>query len=202
MDHNTPVGSSHISNENEEIRNRSLIKNDQISVTSASVPEISLADKSKAEIHVNSVTDEKNKLEIKNDFHEQNAKTPKSVSGTGLSLKDKFKKQMQKNASELTPTRGILGQLREEVMSRARNEAAQIHVKGTDVDIGPFYGLPSKVEHLLKAHRGITKLYGLMTFVLFSLLILSLLVMVMYINILNSIVVICIIIVIFKTVLL
>ena len=196
------MDSSHISNENKEIRNRSLIKNDQISVTSASVPEISLADKLKAEIHVNSVTEEKKKLEIKNDFHEQNAKTRKSVSGTGLSLKDKFKKQMQKNASELTPTRGILGQLREEVMSRARNEAAQIHVKGTDVDIGPFYGLPSKVEHLLKAHRGITKLYGLMTFVLFSLLILSLLVMVMYINILNSIVVICIIIVIFKTVLL
>ncbi|XP_041370459.1 helicase POLQ-like [Gigantopelta aegis] len=155
-DHKTHVGSTHGSCGNGEMKNHILIKNEQSTKTSVSLTEMSL----KTQIQVNSVNEEKkNQIEIKNDFHEQTAKTPKSVSVTGFSLKDKFKKQMQKNASELTPTRGILGQLREEVMSRARDEAAQIHQKGTDVDIGPFHGLPSKVEHLLKTQRGIAKLY-------------------------------------------
>ena len=34
----------------------------------------------------------------------------------------------------------------------------------TEFELGPFYGLPTKVAEILKTHRKIEKLYGMLDF--------------------------------------
>lgn len=89
------------------------------------------------------------------------SKTP-SFAGLGGSLKDRIKRRLQENASsKLINSPGMLmKQRREDVVSIATTEAEQIRKQGSDVDIGPFYGLSSKVRVLLQQHRGINTLYG------------------------------------------
>ena len=68
---------------------------------------------------------------------------------------------LQNNAVQITSNRPMLlvDQLREQVLERAQLEAEMVKGSVTN-DIGPFYGLPSKVKDLLAQHRGITSLYG------------------------------------------
>ena len=82
--------------------------------------------------------------------------TPKA---RGSILKDRLKSRMLQNASHATPVNN-LEELRNESISKARLEASQIRREGLVDGIGPFYGLPSKVQELLSTNRKITKLYG------------------------------------------
>ena len=77
----------------------------------------------------------------------------------GSFLKDKLKHRLLQNASSVTPGNN-LEELRMESLLRARLEASQIRREGLVDGIGPFYGLPSKVQQLLSTNRKITKLYG------------------------------------------
>ncbi|XP_067656722.1 helicase POLQ-like [Haliotis asinina] len=76
-----------------------------------------------------------------------------------LSLKDRLKQKMKRNSMAPSGVNHTVDLLRETVLEQAQMEALVIQKQGTDVDIGPFYGLPSKVQKLLEAHRGITKFY-------------------------------------------
>lgn len=89
-----------------------------------------------------------------------NMTTP--TSARTLSLKDRIRLRMQENATLKTArSPGVLReQMREEAIDKARKEANMVKMEGSVVDIGPFYGLPSKVHKLLQTHRGISKLYG------------------------------------------
>ena len=51
-------------------------------------------------------------------------------------------------------------QLREQVLERVQLEAAMTKQQTTFNDVGPFYGLPTKVKHLFENYRGIKTLYG------------------------------------------
>lgn len=81
------------------------------------------------------------------------------VSETGRSLKDSLKSAMTGNARIPTPLMSKSKQLKEAVVS----EEIGIREKTSGpsfVDIGPFYGLPTKVKKLFLQFRGIEKLYG------------------------------------------
>ena len=83
----------------------------------------------------------------------------KTAQTRGSFLKDKLKHRLLQNASNVTPGNN-LEELRMESLLRARLEASQIRREGLVDGIGPFYGLPSKVQQLLSTNRKITKLYG------------------------------------------
>lgn len=87
-------------------------------------------------------------------------KTPTSVS-VGGSLKDRIKRKLQENASTklINSPGAVMEQRREGEVSVATAKAEQMKREGTDCDIGPFYGLSSKVKTLLQQHRGISNLY-------------------------------------------
>ena len=53
----------------------------------------------------------------------------------------------------------MVDQLREQVLERVQLEA-DLRKDQSDSDIGPFYGLPTKVKHLFENQRGIKSLYG------------------------------------------
>ncbi|XP_071090102.1 helicase POLQ-like [Haliotis cracherodii] len=76
-----------------------------------------------------------------------------------LSLKDRLKQKMKRNSMAPSGVNHAVDLLRETVLEQAQMEALAIQKQGTDVDIGPFYGLPSKVQKLLETHRGIKKFY-------------------------------------------
>nr|XP_045595489.1 helicase POLQ-like [Procambarus clarkii] len=48
---------------------------------------------------------------------------------------------------------------RAEAVAAALEEAARTRISGEDFELGPFFGLPSKVAEVLKIHRGISELY-------------------------------------------
>ncbi|XP_069161547.1 helicase POLQ-like [Procambarus clarkii] len=48
---------------------------------------------------------------------------------------------------------------RAEAVAAALEEAARTRILGEDFELGPFFGLPSKVAEVLKIHRGISELY-------------------------------------------
>ncbi|RUS81301.1 hypothetical protein EGW08_010943 [Elysia chlorotica] len=74
-------------------------------------------------------------------------------------LKGRLKKRLETNVGLVPPHRTIEDAIRREAIEQAQLEASQIRREGTAVDIGPFYGLPLKVQKLLEASRGISKLY-------------------------------------------
>lgn len=87
-------------------------------------------------------------------------------SGNVGSLRDRLKRKLLQNVGgrspmspALTIEQGRLNQLKE-----AELEAAIIQEERSADDIGPFYGLPSKVQQLLQDLRGITSLYGINLF--------------------------------------
>ncbi|TFK02658.1 transcription elongation factor 1-like protein [Platysternon megacephalum] len=74
------------------------------------------------------------------------------------SLKDHLKNTMTGNAKAQTPQISRTKQLKEAVLSEEICVAKKT-IETSSVDIGPFYGLPSKVKDLLVQFRGIEKLY-------------------------------------------
>lgn len=94
-----------------------------------------------------------------NQVESQKSETSKDFN---LSLGSRLKQKLHKNARESTP----IGQRSSSAYRRVRvddalKEMINLDTDDTgDKDIGPFYGLPSKVQELLTLHRGITTLYG------------------------------------------
>ncbi|OPJ75933.1 helicase POLQ-like isoform X1 [Patagioenas fasciata] len=74
------------------------------------------------------------------------------------SLKDHLKSAMTWNAKAQTLQVSKTKQLKEAVLSEEICVAKKT-IESSSVDIGPFYGLPSKVKDLLKQFRGIETLY-------------------------------------------
>ncbi|XP_053260177.1 helicase POLQ-like isoform X2 [Podarcis raffonei] len=74
------------------------------------------------------------------------------------SLKDHLKSAMTENASAPASLMSKSKQLKEAVVSEEIGVAERTH-SASFVDIGPFYGLPTKVKELLAEFRGIDKLY-------------------------------------------
>uniref|UniRef100_A0A8C6YWA3 Helicase, POLQ like n=1 Tax=Nothoprocta perdicaria TaxID=30464 RepID=A0A8C6YWA3_NOTPE len=74
------------------------------------------------------------------------------------SLKDHLKSAMSGNAKAQAPRVSKTKQLKEAVLSEEICVARKAIESSCD-DIGPFYGLPSKVKDLLKQFRGIEALY-------------------------------------------
>ncbi|NWR55664.1 HELQ Helicase, partial [Bucorvus abyssinicus] len=74
------------------------------------------------------------------------------------SLKDHLKSAMTGNAKAQTLQASKTKQLKEAVLSEEICVARKT-IESSSVDIGPFYGLPSKVKDLFRQFRGIEKLY-------------------------------------------
>ncbi|NWS71937.1 HELQ Helicase, partial [Crotophaga sulcirostris] len=74
------------------------------------------------------------------------------------SLKDHLKSAMTGNAKAQTLPVSKTKQLKEAVLSEEIFVARKT-IESSSVDIGPFYGLPSKVKDLLRQFRGIETLY-------------------------------------------
>uniref|UniRef100_A0A8C3JXF2 Helicase, POLQ like n=1 Tax=Calidris pygmaea TaxID=425635 RepID=A0A8C3JXF2_9CHAR len=74
------------------------------------------------------------------------------------SLKDHLKSAMAGNAKAQTLQVSKTKQLKEAVLSEEICVARKT-IESSSVDIGPFYGLPSKVKDLFRQLRGIEKLY-------------------------------------------
>ena len=61
-----------------------------------------------------------------------------------------------------TPYRARQEELREEARRDALRAAEEAAAGAADLrDLGPFYGLPSRVQQLLQEHKGISQLYGM-----------------------------------------
>lgn len=75
------------------------------------------------------------------------------------SLKDHLKSAMTGNAKAQTLQVSKTKQLKEAVLSEEIFVAKKT-IESSSVDIGPFYGLPSKVKDLFRQLRGIETLYG------------------------------------------
>lgn len=78
------------------------------------------------------------------------------------SLKDHLKSAMTGNAKAQTLQVSKTKQLKEAVLSEEICVARKT-IESSPVDIGPFYGLPSKVKDLFREFRGIETLYGNVT---------------------------------------
>lgn len=78
------------------------------------------------------------------------------------SLKDHLKSAMTGNAKAQTLQVSKTKQLKEAVLSEEICVARKT-IESSSVDIGPFYGLPSKVKDLFRQFRGIETLYGNVT---------------------------------------
>lgn len=82
-------------------------------------------------------------------------------SGPVTSLKNRMKERLLTNATADKPLQNTLQELRNESISRAQLEASQIRREISSQDVGPFFGLPTKVQELLATNRKIMKLYGM-----------------------------------------
>jgi len=79
---------------------------------------------------------------------------------TGRTLKDKLKSVLAKNCKASTPQSNKQQQIREATVQLAIKEAEEMSEECHKYDLGPFFGLPSKVQQLFVTHKGIKKLYG------------------------------------------
>lgn len=84
-----------------------------------------------------------------------------------VSLKDHLKNALTGNAKAQTPKVSKTKQLKEAILSEEISVARET-IGSSSFDIGPFYGLPSKVKHLLRQFRGIETLYGNRTYGFFK----------------------------------
>lgn len=76
------------------------------------------------------------------------------------SLKDHLKSTMTGNARAQSPQVSRAKQQKDAVVTKEINLAVKTIESTSDVDLGPFFGLPSKVKELFQKHRGIKELYG------------------------------------------
>ncbi|XP_019626490.1 PREDICTED: helicase POLQ-like [Branchiostoma belcheri] len=75
------------------------------------------------------------------------------------SLRDRIKQALQTNIKNTTPQATKTKQMRDESVTKVISAAMETYEKTSEYDVGPFYGLPSRVKELLVQHRGIGKLY-------------------------------------------
>ncbi|OPL21187.1 helicase polq-like, partial [Mytilus galloprovincialis] len=109
---------------------------------------------------------EKSEVKLKLDKNKEHVKTEKMVPVTPVNtLRDRIKQRLHNNAGVKTPQGpgSVIQQQQEEQLQKVQEEMERLKTKGSTSDIGPFYGLPSKVQQLLQAQRGISKLYGWFT---------------------------------------
>ena len=83
------------------------------------------------------------------------------VSARSRLLRDRQKRLSVGGSSSVPSPASRAAQLRAENLEQALREAEEVRAAGTVYDIGPFYGLPSKVPELFQKHRGIKSLYGM-----------------------------------------
>lgn len=78
------------------------------------------------------------------------------------SLRDRLKRKLLQNVGARSPVSPAqtVEEGRQSRIKEVEREAAILQGEGSVDDIGPFYGLPSKVQELLQKQRGITALYG------------------------------------------
>lgn len=85
--------------------------------------------------------------------------TPKVA---GSRAHSRLKERLHGNTKVMTtPTSTRLQLLRKAAVEEAMIGLADVESAVKDRDIGPFYGLPRKVQELLEKHRGISQLYGM-----------------------------------------
>ena len=85
-----------------------------------------------------------------------------SMLASSGSLKDHLKRKLLQNMglkSPISPGQAIV-EGRRSRLKEAEKEAAILQGQMSCDDIGPFYGLPSKVQQLLQQQRGVSSLYG------------------------------------------
>ncbi|XP_035673236.1 helicase POLQ-like [Branchiostoma floridae] len=75
------------------------------------------------------------------------------------SLRDRIRQALQTNIKNTTPQATKSKQMREESVTKVISDAMETYQKTSEYDVGPFYGLPSRVREMLIQHRGIGKLY-------------------------------------------
>lgn len=94
-------------------------------------------------------------------------RTPQTGKEEGLvsirvgSLRDRLKRKLLQNVGARSPVSPAqtVEEGRQSRIKEVEREAAILQDEGSADDIGPFYGLPSKVQDLLQKQRGITSLY-------------------------------------------
>ncbi|XP_067850479.1 helicase POLQ-like isoform X2 [Heptranchias perlo] len=87
------------------------------------------------------------------------SRTTNSGTSKRLSLKDQMKNTMAGNAKAPAPQTSRCKQLKEIVLSEEINVAMKTIEATSGIDMGPFYGLPSKVKDLIFQFKGIKELY-------------------------------------------
>ncbi|XP_078066008.1 helicase POLQ-like isoform X1 [Mustelus asterias] len=87
------------------------------------------------------------------------SRTTNSGANKQMSLKDQMKNAMAGNAAAPVPQASRSKQLKEIGLSEEINIALKTIEATSGVDIGPFYGLPSKVKDLIFQFKGIKELY-------------------------------------------
>uniref|UniRef100_A0A8C9T256 Helicase POLQ-like n=1 Tax=Scleropages formosus TaxID=113540 RepID=A0A8C9T256_SCLFO len=76
------------------------------------------------------------------------------------SMTDRMKRAMLENASAPSPSISKLAAWKEAVMTEEMDAAANtVQTVSSEIDLGPFYGLPTKVKDLIANLRGIKELY-------------------------------------------
>ncbi|XP_041435681.1 helicase POLQ-like isoform X3 [Xenopus laevis] len=75
------------------------------------------------------------------------------------SLKDNLKSTLAVNATEQTPQMSRTKELKKAILLEQIDAAKQTVENSYDLDLGPFYGLPSRVRNLINQFRGIKRLY-------------------------------------------
>ncbi|XP_077131890.1 helicase POLQ-like isoform X2 [Ranitomeya variabilis] len=79
--------------------------------------------------------------------------------GKTKSLRDSLKNTLAGNAKAHTPHISRTRQIKETIIMEELDVAQKTLEMSSEIDLGPFYGLPSKVAELIEHYRGIKKLY-------------------------------------------
>ncbi|XP_059510040.1 helicase POLQ-like isoform X2 [Stegostoma tigrinum] len=90
---------------------------------------------------------------------QNHSRTTNSGTSKQMSLKDQMKNAMAGNAMVSTPRASRSKQLKEIALSEEINVALKTIEATSGADMGPFYGLPSKVKKLIFQFKGIKELY-------------------------------------------
>lgn len=80
------------------------------------------------------------------------------------SLKDSLKNTLAGNAKVQTPHILRTKQMQDSIILEELDVAKKTVEMSSSIDLGPFYGLPSRVADLIEELRGIKKLYGKYSF--------------------------------------
>ncbi|XP_056424742.1 helicase POLQ-like isoform X2 [Hyla sarda] len=80
--------------------------------------------------------------------------------GKGKSLRDSLKNTLAGNAKVHTPQISRTMQIKENVILEEIDVAQKTVETSSEIDLGPFYGLPTKVADLIEQYRGIKTLYA------------------------------------------